>query len=74
MNMSGEVLAIIMMVGVLLFVGLIVLLGIYSRRQLKKVNDLKMPPNIEQIRKKSRLFALIVMVISLIFAFFIWGK
>lgn len=74
MNMSGEVLAIIMMVGVLLFVGLIVLLGIHSRRQLKKVNDLKMPPNIEQIRKKSRLFALIVVVISLIFAFFILGK
>lgn len=74
MNMSGEVLAIIMMVGVLLFVGLIVLLGIHSRRQLKKVNDLKMPPNIEQIRRKSRLFALIVVVISLIFAFFILGK
>jgi uncharacterized BrkB/YihY/UPF0761 family membrane protein len=72
--MSRELFAIILLIGVLMFVGLVIMLGIYSRRQLKKVNELKMPPNIEQIRRKSRLFALLVVIISLIFAFFIFGK
>lgn len=73
-TMSRELFAIILLIGVLMFVGLVIMLGIYSRRQLKKVNELKMPPNIEQIRRKSRLFALLVVIISLIFAFFIFGK
>lgn len=72
--MSSELFAIILLFGVLMFVGLVIMLGIYSRRQLKKVNELKMPPNIEQIRRKSRLFALFVVAISLIFAFFVFGK
>lgn len=72
--MSRELFAIILLIGVLMFVGFVIMLGIYSRRQLKKVNELKMPPNIEQIRRKSRLFALFVVIISLIFAFFVLGK
>lgn len=72
--MSRELFAIILLFGVLMFVGLVIMLGIYSCRQLKKVNELKMPPNIEQIRRKSRLFALFVVAISLIFAFFVFWK
>ncbi len=69
--MTGEILAILMLVGVVAFIVLIVFLGIYSRRLNKKVNDLKMPPNIEQIRSKSRWFAYIVIIISLVFAYLI---
>lgn len=72
--MSRELFAIILLIGVLMFVGLVIMLCNYSRRQLKKVNDLKIPPNIEQIRRKSRLFALFVVIISLILAFFVFGK
>ena len=68
--MNGEILAILMLVGVLAFIGLIVFLGIYSRRLNKTVNDMKMPPDIEQIRRKSRWFALVVMILSFVFAYF----
>lgn len=68
--MTGEILAILMLVGVLAFIGLLVFLGIYARKQNKAVNEMKMPPNIEQIRRKSRWFALAVLIISIIFAYF----
>ena len=73
--MTGEILAILMLVGVLAFIALLVFLGIYARKQNKAVNEMKMPPNIEQIRRKSRWFALAVLIISIIFAyFFIYRK
>ena len=68
--MNGEILAILMLVGILAFIGLIVFLGIYSRRLNKRINDMKMPSNIDQIRRKSRWFALFVMILSFVFAYF----
>lgn len=73
--MKGEMLAILMLVGVSAFIGILVFIGIYVRKQNKAVNEMKMPPNIEQIRRKSRWFALTVLIISIIFAyFFVYGK
>lgn len=75
MAMKGEMLAILMLVGVSAFIGILVFIGIYARKQNKAVNEMKMPPNIEQIRRKSRWFALTVLIISIIFAyFFVYGK
>ena len=73
--MNGNLLAILMLLGVLAFISFLVFIGIYARKQNKAVNEMKMPPNIEQIRRKSRWFALAVMILSLVFAyFFVFGK
>lgn len=54
--MTGEIFAILILVGLLAFISLHVFLGVYARKQNKAVNKMKMPPNIEQIRRKSRWF------------------
>lgn len=67
--MSDDMLTILMLVGVLAFTGTVLYAGIYAIKLNKAVNELKMPPNIEQIRRKHQRLAFTLAVIAAILAF-----
>ena len=68
--MNGGLFEILMLLGVLAFISFIVAICIYARKQYKALNEMKMPPDIDQIRRKSRWFSLAVMILSIVFAYF----
>ena len=67
--MSDDMLTILMLVGVLAFISIVLYAGIYAIKLNKAVNELKTPPNIEQIRNKQQRLAFALVVIAAILAF-----
>lgn len=67
--MSDDMLTILMLVGVLAFIGIVLYAGIYAIKLNKAVNELKTPPNIEQIRRKHQRLAFTLAAIAAILAF-----
>ena len=61
---------IIILAGVLAFIGLIVYASIYAIRLNKAVNEMKTPYGVEQIRRKSQWLAIIFLIITMILAYF----
>ncbi|PWB00236.1 hypothetical protein C5O23_13425 [Duncaniella muris] len=71
MEMSDKLLTILMLIGVLAFIGFIAFMAVRAVKLRNRVNAMKMPPNINQIRRKSLWFAIIVITLSCIFAYIV---
>lgn len=64
--MNDDILLVLIIVGVLAYTAFIIFAGIYTIKQNKAVNELKMPPDVDQIRRKSRRKTFVILVIFFI--------